>query len=132
MPNLLEQSVRLQKRRLDAVAGKSGAYGRGIEAKEGLVAIPRLPRLGTQDIGAEALLTAEELDWMFTADELVLDGQQIEPAKGDWWRYQRSDGKFATYTAINDPDGRAYSHSDHFGVLIRVHMHLTKVGAPPV
>lgn len=130
--NFAETAVRLHKRRLDVVHGVSGTYGRGIEAKEGLVAVPRLPRMGTQDIGAETLLTAEELDWMFTADELVLDGEQVEPTKGDWWRWERSDGKFATYTAINDPDGRAYSPCDHLGYLVRVHMHLTLVEAPPV
>ena len=130
--NRAERAVRAAKRRLDATFGVSGTYGRGIESKEGLVAIPRLPRMGTQDVGAEALLTAEELDWMFTADELVLDNEVIEPTKGDWWRYERSDGKFATYTAINDPEGRAYSPCDHLGNLVRVHMHLTLVEAPPV
>lgn len=130
--NFLERAVRNAKRRLDVLAGLRGTYGRGIHAKEDISAVPRLPGIASQEIDAGVMLTADELDWMFTADELVVDGSRIEPAKGDWWKIKRSDGKFAFYDVVLGTDGRCYTPCDHYGALIRVHMKLNRIEDPPL
>ena len=129
---LLERAVHAIKRQLDASAGQKGTYGRGIDATEDISAVPRLPGIASQEIDAGVMLTAEELDWMFTADELVIDGARIEPEKGDWWKVERSDGKFLFYEVLSDQSGRCYAPSDHYGALIRVHMKLNRIEDPPL
>jgi hypothetical protein len=128
---LLQRAATLLKSRLDATAGVAGDYMRGVDAKEGLVAIPRLPGIDGQQLNP-GLLTSEEIDWVFTASEIVLNGTEIEPAKGDVWRIVRPDGMFAFYDVLPDAEGRCSMRSDHYGILIRVHTKLNRVEMPPL
>lgn len=127
----MQLSVRTLKRRLDATVGIEGDYSDGTNAKEQIKAIPRLPGIDNQSLDPGALLTAERLDWVFTADDLVLNGLRVEPVEGHWWRYKRSDGYFAYYDVLPDETGRCFERSDHYGILIRVHTKLDRVEPAP-
>jgi len=129
---LLARAARWAKERLDATTSVAGTYGRGVHSLDGVKAVPRLPGVFDQAMDSGALLTAREVDFAFTATELVLDSQAIEPAKGDWWRWQRPDGMHAYYDVQPNETGRTYDVSDNEGILWRVHMKLNRVEAPPV
>jgi hypothetical protein len=129
---LFTNAPALLKQILDVTVSVEGTYGRGIHAIEGLKAVPRRPGIAGQT--AEPFqFTAREKDFVFKSSELVLDGENIEPAKGDWWRTTSEDGQIVYYDILPDAEGRCHVECDHSdkGILWRVHMKLNRYETPP-
>lgn len=124
------EAARLAKRLIDPVSDTSGAYMRAPNAKEDIAAIRRGPLIDGQNLDPGILLTSIAVDWMFTHDDLVLNGVRVDPSEGDIWRIQRPDGYFEYYDVLPDAEGRCFIPI-HDGELIRVHTKLNRVEPPP-
>jgi hypothetical protein len=128
---LLEVAARFAKSRLDASTSITGDYMRGVDAREGIKAVPRQPLFSEREISEAIVLTVERIDFVFSAEDLILGGVAIQPAQGDQWRFVRPDGMVAYYDVLPDEGGRCYATSDHLGILYRAFMTLNRVESPP-
>lgn len=111
--NALSLAVKTHHQALLRAAGSAGVYLRGIEAVE----IDLVPALHTGDEygGEYETITADSMDWLIWADDLVIDSKHILPLRGD-----RLEVDGSKYEVVPRGEVDVFRFTDHSLQVLRV------------
>lgn len=108
------------------VAGTTVTYVRGNSAVQ-LSSVVGRTDFRADDVD-EVIAEYRSKDFCFKTCEMVLNGQQITPQRGDLIREEVDGGIVNVYEALR-PDGgeQVWRYMDHDGAMVRVHTKLREV-----
>ena len=117
--NLLQHGVAWLNRQRVAHLSQCVVYRRGGEA----VQIAATPGTTTVDVtdDAGATVRSPRMDFIISADALMLGGVVVTPRIGDRVRVADATGKTLVYEVLSLPDGRHYRPCDGGGRMLRIH-----------
>lgn len=115
MTNMLKTGLDYLAEQLKIHASQSIVYKRGTD-QVALYAVSGKTTIQTQDQSG-FVIGAESVDFLFLADDLVLNYQRVTPQHGD-----RIETDRAVYEVHHLPNEGCWKYSDPFGKQIRVHV----------
>lgn len=117
VPTALELALRAQQQ----LAGEEIVYtlpdGRTIE----LVAVPTAPQRELLDEQGQVIVDSEHLDWLLFAEELALDGEQVEPERGHTIKRTKEDGTVELFAVTPLNGVELWRWMDAFRIGRRIH-----------
>jgi hypothetical protein len=129
MTSLLERAATWAKARFDESTSIEVDYIAGAHSMSDLKAVPGNGNILNVD-EPPAIGSSQRFDWIVTADDLWINSQRVEPAKGHLIQRTIPGGRVAVYEVVPSVDGRCYSISDQTGVLLRIHTQQKEVRQP--
>ena len=118
MSDLLQQGVDWLDEQREAHLSQPAVYQRGDESVEIAATLGSTSVEVTDDAGAT--VQTPQMDFIVSADALVLGGVAVTPQVGDRISVS-SGGKTAVYEVLSLPDGRHYRPCDGSGRMLRIH-----------
>lgn len=120
LPSLLATSVKQHHAALLRVAGVDAVYRRGVDVCE-LRLVPGNTDTAGRTVEDVAFLNTDS-EWIAKREDLIIDGQQTVPIKGDAIEVKREDGSFDEYSVLKPtPEEECWRPSDQYNVLIRIY-----------
>lgn len=119
MPNLMQSAATWLGSQLQTAAGRPGIYKRGTSDSgsiTGVVTDLTQEVANEEGFGTGTLVTG----WQFTASELLLNDEQIEPRAGDRWEETLSGEDLAWEAMPPGPSRKVWEWRDTSKVLIVV------------
>lgn len=105
---------------LKRLAGLEGVYARGDTESEPIVGVPVQHEYEVTDDETNLPIKVVFYDWIFTAADLVLDGNGITPRSGDRW-IATIEGQTETYEVLPIAKRPCFERHDTAGILLVVH-----------
>jgi len=117
--NLLQRGVAWLNQQRVAHLSQSVVYRRGGEAVQLAATLGQTTVEVTDDTGAT--VRSPQMDFIVSADTLLLGGVFITPQVGDRLHIAADTGKTLVYEVLSLPDGRHYRPCDPGGRMLRIH-----------
>jgi hypothetical protein len=124
MPNLMQRGAAVHARLAKVAAGRTVTYRRGTNVST--------PIIGWQDkhdyteLDNEGIATTVEIDdWTFTATDLIVGGEPIEPRRGDLIE-ETLNGVALEYQVLPLQNAPPFKKLDTSGIVLLVHTKLVK------
>ncbi len=100
-------------------AAQTVTYHRGVDSVSVSATIGRKADRVNSD--HDLIVSYSDRDFLIQANDLVLDGAQIEPKRGDKIKQTDADGTVHVYEVSSPGDEPCWRWSDRFHVLRRIH-----------
>lgn len=103
-----------------AAGGVDAVYRRGDHLRELQLVV------GSADTGGSTVedvaFLNTDTEWIARREDLILDGQETLPEKGDMIEVDWGNGRFGAYAVLKPtPEEECWRPSDQFNVLMRIH-----------
>lgn len=120
MANKLRNAADWLNRKLKQHAGESLVYSRGVHSVT-LTAPLGKTLLQLQDSMGGTRMEWTDADFLITAEDLILNGSQVTPERGDRIRWTDTAGNVIVFQVQTIPSEPPWRWSDEFRITMRVH-----------
>lgn len=118
MSNLLRKGSEFQSEKRHAHMTESVVYRRGDDSVP-VSATPGRPR-GDEAEVSDFIIDADRVDWIMRKQDLILNGQSVDPAVDDEIEFVNGD-KTSRYIVRRDAADKCWVYVDEYRIDIRVH-----------